>query len=151
MRLLIMYMLIIGLMLTGMSAVYNATPLVYTKADTEFANQYAAEMLQVMEKMAAEGNHLDQRGKPTRCDFFLDGQDQFYRLKYAAVHYKREIAEDFVYAFSMAEDWCRYAARAAYDSADERARQMAELRFRRAYAEFQNISKKDYQHSISRR
>ena len=151
MKLAILYLLIVGLSLSGMSYVYQQFPLVYTAEDTRFASSYATEMLAVIEGMQRHASELNNRTKPTACDFFLDGQDRFYQEKHAAVHYKREIAEDFVYAFVLAEDWCRYAARAAYDRQDTESRQLAEARYRKAWREFQSIKNKDYTQLNARR
>ena len=144
MKLLIIYILIVGMSLTGMSYVYQLTPIVYTAEDMQFARWYATDMLSVLEAMQHRSVQLTDTTKPTACDFFLDGQDRFSQEKHGAVHYKRAMAEDFVYAFALAEDWCRYASRAAYDRQDEQSRQLAEERYRKARREFQAIARKDY-------
>jgi hypothetical protein len=78
------------------------------------------------------------------CDYFLENQDDFYQRKYAAVHFKRAVAEDFVYAFDLAEAWCKCAADAAYDPGNETGKRSARERYTKARAEFLAITKKYY-------
>ena len=144
MKLMIIYILIVGMSLTGMSYVYQLAPIVYTTEDTQFARGYASDMLLVLEAMQHRSVQLADTTKPTACDFFLDGQDRFYQEKHGAVHYKQAMAEDFVYAFALAEDWCRFASRAACDRQDDQSRQLADERYRKARREFQVIMNKDY-------
>ena len=144
MKLVILYILIIMMSLTSMSYIYQLTPIIYKAEDTRFAREYATQMQVVLQDLQQQGTRLDANTKPTAWDYFLDGQDRFSREKDAAIHYKGEMAEDFVYAFTLAEDWCRYASRAAYDDHDLKSRKLAEERYHKAYSEFQVIVSKEY-------
>ena len=144
MKLVILYILIVMMSLTSMSYIYQLTPITYNAEDTKFAREYALQMQVVLQNLQQQSTQLDANSKPSPWDYFLDGQDQFCREKDAAIHYKGELAEDFVYAFTLAEDWCRYASRAAYDTHDLNSRKLAEERYRKAYSEFQAIVSKDY-------
>lgn len=151
MKLMILYLLIIVISLTSMSYIYQLTPITYNVADTQFAREYAGQMQVVLQNLQQQGTQLDANTTPTAGDYFLDGQERFQRESDAAIHYKGELAEDFVYAFTLAEDWCRYASRAAYDEHDLGSRKLAEEYYRKAYSEFQAIVSKDYAKGNERR
>jgi len=144
MKLVILYILIVVMSLASMSYIYQLTPITYNAADTEFAHEYAGQMQVVLQNIQQQGTQLDANTKPRLWDYFLDELDGFSREKDAAIHYKGELAEDFVYAFTLAEDWCRYASKAAYDDHDLKSRKLAEDCYRKAYSEFQAIASKDY-------
>lgn len=144
MKLLLIYLLIVGLSLTGMSTIYQLTPIVYTQEDNQFAGEYAGQMAALLIAMQQQSASLSQVTKPTACDYFLSGQDRFYEEKYVAIHFKRDLAEDFVYALVLAEDWCRHAARAAYNPQDTESARLAEIRYQKAYQQLQAIRSRDY-------
>ena len=143
MKLAILYLVIIGLLLTGMSYVYQLMPPAYTAEDNQFAHEEAQRLLREMEQIQQEATNLDGTVKPLRADVYLVGQERFIREKQATVHYKRELAEDFTYACALAEGWCRYAAAALLrgGSADQES---AEAFYRKARQELQTIAGKEY-------
>ena len=98
--------------------------------DSAFAHEYAGEMLARLEQISAES------AAPADC--CQAGEAEFRSRKQAAVHFKGELAVDFVYAFSWAEAWCHYAA------AGQPAAGRAGAALARAKAEFRAIAAKDY-------
>jgi hypothetical protein len=140
---LIFYTLAIGGFLTGVSYLYSLTPITYNSLDEDFAHMYAQEMLAHMDTIEREA-HINGQKAGNVCNYFLEMQDDFYQRKYAATHFKRAVAEDFVYAFDLAEAWCKYAADAAYDPGNETAKRLARERSTKAQAEFLTITKKHY-------
>lgn len=116
----------------------------YTYADTQFAHEYAAEMLIILQETAAQGDSLYQISTTQACDYFIDSQERFNSLKHAALFLKADMALDFVYAFSLAQDWCNYASHAADNPHDKKSARLAQEKYQQAYQEFKKISMKEY-------
>ncbi|SDF42412.1 hypothetical protein [Sporolituus thermophilus] len=140
----IVSLLIIMVLLTAAGYLYRLTPYTYTDEDNAFADESAGAMLALMERIAREGAALQARSPGRAADIYWEGQYEFNRLKHAALFYKGALAEDFVYALDLAEAWCKYAADAADNPADAKARRLAEQRFAAARAEFRAIIDKEY-------
>ncbi|EAX47358.1 hypothetical protein TcarDRAFT_1376 [Thermosinus carboxydivorans Nor1] len=132
------------LFLTAAGYLYRLTPYTYTDEDNAFADESAAAMLALMERIACEGNALQKQSPGQAVDIYWEGQYEFNRLKHAALFYKGAMAEDFVYALDLAEAWCKYAADAADNPYDAKARLAAEQRLAAARAEFRAIIAKEY-------
>ncbi len=141
MRALIIGWLLIGLLLAAAS--YLAAPYLqnYNEDDIAFAHEYAGDMLRLLEQTSSEADKL--AGSPAE-DRYLAAADEFDRRKQAAVHFKGDLAYDFVYAFACAEEWCRASAAARYRPHDAAARERARVAHDRAKAEFTSIGRKEY-------
>jgi len=105
--------------------------------DTAFAHEYAGEMLLLLEQISVEANRLAATPDAAR-DHFLAAAADLGRRKQAAVHLKRALAYDFVFAFACAEEWCRASAAAPHGP-------RAGAALGRARAEFTAIIAKEYQ------
>lgn len=141
----IVIMLTIIAVLSAANLVYRLTPIEYSQQDNDFAHEYAASMLETVAITAKQGIELESISSVKACNFYLDGEDEFYRFKHAAIHYKGELAEDFVYAFDLAESWCRYAAEAAEHPDNLEAKTLAKQKFKAAHKELTAITYKKYQ------
>ncbi|MDR3588768.1 MAG: hypothetical protein P4N41_03840 [Negativicutes bacterium] len=112
----------------------------YTVADNDFAHSLAGEMLADLEQIYIDADSVLDKDRQQRL---ADGESRFAGWKYAATHFKGRLAEDFVYAFALAEDGCRLALQAGAAPGSYRRRSAAE-RFRRAREQFGLIADKDY-------
>jgi hypothetical protein len=137
-------MVMVGLLLAMASFVVRPYLNRYSAADEAFAREYAGEMLGLLEEITAETGQVRPRSAELAQDRFLDGAEQFAARKYAAVHFKGELAVDFVYALAWAEEWCRCSARAIRDPRDSGAEHQAAEALRRARAELAAIQNREY-------
>ena len=116
----------------------------YSEEELAFGRSYATELLQELEEVAEGARQLAGESRTRRCDYYLDGEDRFRRLKEAAIHMKGEQGEDLVYALALAEDWCRQAAEFSYHNDNQRAGLIAVERYRQARAALLIVQVKEY-------
>lgn len=131
------------LLLTLLSAVISPELNRYSQEEIDYAHEYAAQMLAVMDQMAAEGEILEGRSDQ-KFDYYSNGEEKFDGLKHAALFLKGEMAEDFVYALQLAEDWCRYSTEAALRPTQDNPAKMATARYNQARAELRALMVKQY-------
>jgi hypothetical protein len=132
------------LILTALSWYIQPKLNIYSEDEVTFGRQYAGQLLEEMERVAAGARQIDPQEHGHLCDYYLDGEEKFRELKSAATHLKGEQAEDFVYALALAEAWCKQAAEAAYRPANTQAKVQAELRYKQAREELLAIQRKEY-------
>jgi hypothetical protein len=132
------------LVLTALSWYIAPKLNVYDEEEVSFGQEYAAELLLLIDSIEAGAGQMGNVSKTKLCDYYLDGQDKFRDLKSAATHMKGEQGEDFVYALALAEDWCRNAAEAAFHPDNTKAKTTALERYRQAKAELAQIKVKEY-------
>lgn len=142
MRALITGWLILALILAAVS--YLLGPYLNTCRDDDvaYAREYAGEMLLLLEQISLKAENF--AGTQAAAAYYLDAADELDRRKQAAVHLRGELAEDFVYAFAWAEEWCRESAAALSRPQDAAARRRAVAARDRARKEFTAIRSKDY-------
>ena len=112
----------------------------YTTADNDFAHTLAGEMLTVLEPIYIDDDSVCDKVWQQRL---TDDESRFAEWKNAATHFKGQLAEDFVFAFALAEDGCRRAIE-AQDRPDGPQRRFASQLLRRAQEQFRLIAVKDY-------
>jgi len=118
----------------------------YTSADNDFAHFLAGETLSELEQIPIEDDSVPGANRLKRLE---DGESRFAEWKYAATHFKGLLAEDFVFAFALAEEGCRLGLETQADPGGDR-RRLAKAMLRRAQEQFRLIAAKDYRHSCQK-
>jgi len=136
--------LLVVAVLMACSLLYQAYWSGYTAEDIDYAHTCAAETLALTERMAAQAEALGARSPQAAGEYFLDGERVFSELKYAAVHLKGQLAEDFVFVFVLLEEWCRLSAEAADKPQEPELRRKAAGYLAEARAELMLIKTKQY-------
>lgn len=142
-RMIIVYAVFM-LVLTALSWYIEPKLNVYNEEEVRFGQEYADELLLLIENIENGAGQLNNASHTKLCDYYLDGQDKFRDLKSAATHMRGDQGEDFVYALALAEDWCRNAAEAAYHPDNTKAKSIALQRYRQAKDELAQIKVKEY-------
>ena len=142
-RLFVIY-IVFMLVLTALSWYFEPKLNVYSEDEIAYGREYAAELLATMVAFQTGAEDLGIVSRTRLCDYYLDGQDKFRNLQSAALHMRGEQGEDFVYALSLAEDWCRNAAEAAYHPTNAQAKSLAKQRYQQAQSELTLITVKEY-------